>query len=387
MIVHGPYPVGEPRVEQEAHTAREAWWEVDVVAMRRAGEPARELVEGVRVLRLPLAHRRGAGMLALVEYAAFALLATLRAALLHARRRYAVVQVHAPPEFLVVAALLPRALGARVVLDVHDRGSDMFAMRFGSGHIGVRVLRRLERLAASAADAVITVHEPYARALRAAGIPPEKLAVVMNTADDRLLPTTPAQPAGGFRIVYHGTVTPAYGLELLVEAAALARDTIPELELEIIGEGDGVEAVRRRARELGLADRLSLEGRYLPRRETIARVAGADAGVIPNPPIALNDFALPSKLFEYVALGIPAAAPSLPTLREHFSDDELFFYRAGDAESLAEALRTIAGDPAAAAARAAAASRRYEEYRWPHSAERYLAVLRRLSPEPRAADR
>jgi hypothetical protein len=48
------------------------------------------------------------------------------------RRRPDVVQVHNPPDFLVSAALLPEALGARVVLDIHDLSSDMFEMWFFS---------------------------------------------------------------------------------------------------------------------------------------------------------------------------------------------------------------------------------------------------------------
>lgn len=377
MVVHGPYPLAEPRVEQEALTAVASGWEVDVVALRLPGEPARETRDGIDVIRLPLTHRRGGGMRVLGEYIGFALLATLAVARLHLTRRYAVVQVHAPPEFLVVAALLPRLLGARVILDVHDRGSDMFTMRFGRAPAA---LLRVEKAAASAADAVVTVHNPYARALEASGVPLEKLTVVMNAPRDALLPEAPAEGRDGFVVAYHGTITPAYGLELLVEAAALTVGAVPDLALQIVGEGDGAEAVRRRARELGIDGRMRLEGRYLPRPEAIARVAGASVGVIPNPPMRLNDFALPSKLFEYVAIGVPVAAPDLLTLREHFSEDELFFYRAGNAESLAETLRAIAADPDAATAKAGAARSRFRaEYGWERSAERYRALLERLA--------
>ena len=49
MVVHGRYPVGEPRVEQEARAAREAGFAVDVIALQGGGEPRYELVEGVQV--------------------------------------------------------------------------------------------------------------------------------------------------------------------------------------------------------------------------------------------------------------------------------------------------------------------------------------------------
>lgn len=383
MLVHGSYP--EPRVEREAQAARAAGWKVDVVAMRRQGEPATESVDGVNVVRLPFNHAHGMAIPAVVrEYVGFTALATVTVARLHLRRRYDVLQVHNPPDFLIVAALLPKATGAGLVFDVHDLSSDMFEMRFGSGgirSIAERILRGIERAAARAADAVVTVHEPYRAELVRRGVPEWKTAVVMNTVDERLLPSDEIPMSEDrFRIVYHGTVTPHYGLELLVEAFARIAEEVPESSLEIYGVGDAVPALRRQALRLGLADRVFIGGKQLPHREVLRRVRGASAGVIPNLPIKLNRHALSSKLFEYVVLGIPVVVASLPTLRAHFSDDEVLFFEPGSAKSLADALVTVAHDPEATSRRRIAASARYfTEYRWEAQAQRYREILERVS--------
>jgi hypothetical protein len=108
MVVHGTYPA-DPRVARETRAAVRAGFEVDVVAMREPGRPAREKAEGVEVHRLPISRSRGAGRLRFFgEYVAFAGLATLQLAWLALRRRPTVVQVHNPPDFLVFAALLPK---------------------------------------------------------------------------------------------------------------------------------------------------------------------------------------------------------------------------------------------------------------------------------------
>jgi glycosyltransferase involved in cell wall biosynthesis len=380
MVVHGPYPVGEPRVAREAAVAVAEGFEVEVVAMRRAGEPGRTTVEGVRVVRLPLSHRRDHGLAGMVlEYLGFTLAATTAVAGKHVHRRYDVVHVHNPPDFLVASALLPRLLGARVILDVHDLSAHMFGSRSGrGGPTAQTILRGIQRLAARSAHAVLTVHEPYRQELAAQGVDAGKITVVMNTLDERLLPDPAPAPGNGVRIVYHGTITPSYGLDLLVEAAARLRDELA-FEVELYGEGDAVETVRAAVVAAGLADRFHVGGSYLPHREVLARVAEASVGVIPNLPSELNRFALSSKLFEYVMLGIPVVSADLPTLRAHFSHDEVRFFRAGDAGSLAEAIADVIGDPRSAAARAGRARRRYEEYRWPVQAGRYAAVLRRLT--------
>jgi glycosyltransferase involved in cell wall biosynthesis len=383
MVVHGPYPL-DPRVVREARVALGQGYEVDIVATRQPGERAEEYVDGVRVIRLPVAHTMGGGAGRIMsEYAAFSVLASARLARLALNRRYAIVHVHNPPDFLVVAALIPRLLGCRVIFDIHDLSPDMFNMRFDGrwgADVADRFLRGLERWATRIADGVITVHDAYARELVRRGVPPEKLTVVMNSVDEQSLPSPLPASHEGFRVVYHGTVTPPYGLELVVEAVARISNRVPGIQLDVYGTGDAVAAARDRAAALGVAERVYFTDRYLPHAEVLDRVRSADVGVIPNLPTQLNRFALSSKLFEYVALGVPVVSADLPTIREHFADDEVRFFRAGDGDALAEALHDVASDVDAARARAKRALKRYEAYRWPRNAARYAELLSRIAP-------
>jgi glycosyltransferase involved in cell wall biosynthesis len=356
---------------------------VDVLATRQPGQPVVEHLDGARVIRLPIAHRWGAGAVRTArEYLGFTLLATIRVARLGRRRRYKVVHVNNPPDFLIVSALVPKLLGAKLIFDVHDLSPDMFAMRFSGrrgSQLADRLLRMLERSAANLADEVVTVHEPYRRELAARGVPWDKITVIMNTVDDRLLPATPSRGEDGFRVVYQGTVTPPYGVHLLVEATARIAEEVPEMRLEIYGDGDALPDIRSLAETLGVARRVRFSGRFLPQSEVLERVQSASVGVIPNLPTPLNQFALSTKLFEYVALGIPVVSADLPTIREHFSDAELRFFSAGDADALTAALLEIRREPEAAALRARAARSRYERYRWRVHARRYADVLERCS--------
>jgi glycosyltransferase involved in cell wall biosynthesis len=390
MVVHSAVPA-DPRVMAQVRAAREGGFDVDIVSLQAEGEARAEILErGARVFRLPVSHRRGAGLVGVVqEYLSFTTRASLKVAALHARRPYDVVEIHNPPDFLVLAALVPKLRGAAAMLDIHDLAPDMFDSRFG-GRRGAgaadRLLRVVERAATRFADHVLTVHEPYRQELISRGVPPERITVVMNSVDERLLPPAPAPVEAGFRIVYHGTVTPHYGVELLVGAAAEAARSVDALRLEVYGDGDAVGAAVARAAALGFGKALRIVSQQ-SRRDVLRAVSGAAVGVVPNLPTRLNRFALSTKLFEYVALGIPAVVADLPTLRMHFGDDDVLFFRAGDERALSRALVQVAEDPDAAQARARAALCRYEEYRWERNAERYLDVLRAVSSSRRVGAR
>jgi glycosyltransferase involved in cell wall biosynthesis len=384
MVAHSEYP-GDVRVAREARAAVAAGFAVEVVASRAAGEAAVESLEGVRVHRLPVVRRRGAGTARFLgEYLAFSVLATLRVARLALRRRLHVVQVHNPPDFLIVAGLLPRLLGGRLVLDVHDLSSDMFSMRFGDSRgaqLAEKTLQLVERLACRVADVVVTVHEPYRDELSRRGVDSDRILVLLNSLDEARLPNgLPPPTRDPFRVVYHGTVTSHYGLAGLLEAFASLPDRLSAARLEIVGAGDALPELAARTEALGVSDRVELSGAALPHAEVLTRIAGATVGVVPNLPSRLNRFALSTKLFEYVVLGIPVVVSDLPTLRRHFSAAEVEFFRAGDPEALANALLRVADDYDAALARAAAARDRYRKsYDWEGQARRYTRMLELLA--------
>ena len=264
MVVHAYYPIAEPRVQREARAAREFGYGVTVICLRGPGEASREQIDGVDVRRLRLRHSRGAHLGRFVfEYLAFAVLATLMLAPAAARRTYRVVHVHAPPDFLVVAGLLPKLRGARLLLDIHDLSPHLYRARFTGllGAIVSRVLEAIQQGACLTADHVVTVHEPYRMQLLRAGVDPGKVTVIMNSVDLHLLKGAPqrAAPLGGsshdyFTLAYHGTLTHWYGVDLLLEAMAHLRDCLPQIRALVLGDGDALDSLRELALKRGLQD-------------------------------------------------------------------------------------------------------------------------------------
>jgi hypothetical protein len=133
MIAYTNYQT-DPRVIREAEAAVSGGFDVDFIALRRDGEPPRELIRGVRLIHLNQTRYRGAGVLWYVlSYLQFFLRCLLMTTWLQVKRRYRVVHVNNMPDFFVFCALLPKLMGARVILDIHDPMPNTFASKFKQG--------------------------------------------------------------------------------------------------------------------------------------------------------------------------------------------------------------------------------------------------------------
>ncbi|HXG39650.1 MAG TPA: glycosyltransferase family 4 protein, partial [Candidatus Limnocylindrales bacterium] len=368
MVVHGYYP--DPRVEREARALVEAGYAVDVVALRDAGDPPVEEPEpGLVVRRVPLGRRRGRGALAqLGEYVAFLGLALVEVGRLHVTRRYDSVQVHNLPDFLILAALVPRIDGAGLILDLHDLMPEFAASRFGwpiDGRL-VRLVRLQERLSCRLADRVVTVSDHWAATLVERGVPAERLFVLMNLPDPALWSVPERDrgvPDGPLRLIYHGTLVERYGVDLAIRAVAVAREDA-DVRLHVHGWGERLPSLVELARRLGLGDAVEFSTERLPTRGLARLVAGADVGLVPYRRDVFTDGILPTKLMEYALLGMPAIVTRTPAIERLFDESMVRFVPGDDVDALAEAIVELARRPDLRAALGQGIRRFAERHRW-----------------------
>jgi glycosyltransferase involved in cell wall biosynthesis len=386
MVVHAYYPLGETRVEREALALIDRGYAVDVVCLQDAGEPAQESVDGVTVYRLPVQRGKRRGQVfQLFEYLAFFVLASIKLIGLHWRNRYGVIQAHNLPDFLVFAAIGPKLLGARVILDLHDLMPEFYAARGNRSMTSwpVRLVIWQEQISCRFADHVITVTDIWRETLIRRGVPAGKVSVVMNVADTRIFQRSLVdEPSlsrnGSFRLIYHGTLTHRYGVDLILRALAQVRSAVPGIRLTLIGAGDALDDLQRLAEELGLGEQVEFS-RELHAAHLPPLIAQADAGVVPNRNDPFTDTLLPTKLLEYVALGTPVIAARTQTIAAYFDDSMVKFFRPGDADDLANAILDLHTDRSLLVRLARNAGKFDEKYSWPQVSAQYAALVDRLN--------
>ena len=336
-------------MKREASASLGLGCNVAVVALREDGQAPEEQLGGLQVIRLEGKRSRGGPGAYLAEYGAF----TWRCRKLLATdpRLAAVrlVQVHTLPDFLIWAATPAQRRGARVVLDLHEIFPEFSASKYPGlpGRAVALVARVIERAARRKADLTITVNRPIDALLSERGIGrAEKRMIVHNSTDpeDFGPPRAPTASASGSRLelVYHGTLTPLYGLDLAVRGAAIAAAQGVKLRLTIIGSGSQLEALRRQVADQALESLVVFDA-PLPQDQLRARLAGFDAGVVPTRLNGMTRYSLSNKLLEYLHLGLPVLAARLPSYQSYLAEDSAWYWTPNDSHDFARAIVAFAG--------------------------------------------
>jgi glycosyltransferase involved in cell wall biosynthesis len=115
-------------------------------------------------------------------------------------------------------------------------------------------------------------------------------------------------------VVYVGSFERSRQLEFLLQVTQKLASADPRLMLLMIGDGpepDDRAHLERTAQSLGIADRVVWTG-WVSSMDTWRWVAGADVAVSLLPRSTLYDLASPTKVVEYLALGVPVVANDQP---------------------------------------------------------------------------
>ena len=326
---------------REARTLVRAGHEVTLVAVH----PVDEVRDGVRIRGLPAVARwrRPASWRRLIGLARAS-----GAELFHFH----------DPELLPAAYLLRRATGRPTIYDVHEAYPEFIAVK---DYLPAAVryplagsFRLLEPPLAGLHDALVFADEATPAAFRRLRRP----SVVLPNFPDRELVAAGAAELGTVSarppvLLYLGGVERNRGSRLMVEALALVRRQRPDAHLLVVGHfmPPALEReLRRDAQQHGVGDAVEIVGR-VPFAEIGRQLERAAVGWVPWQPYPKNQKNVPTKLFEYMAYGLPVVSSDLASTRPFLVDGATGrLVRADDPQAHAAAILEVLDDREAAAA-------------------------------------
>ena len=366
----------DSRVRREAKSLAAAGHDVTVVHLPSDRHADHLHLDGFRVVcATPPTWLRRA--LPLRAYRIAFLLAFVREAV---RARPEVVHAHDAP--MLAPGLLAARLGrAKLVYDSHELATGVpYRERFWA-----RMVVTLERIALPRCAAVITVSDGIADRLRDIYRLRQRPVVVRNVPDV----DAAAPGVAGLRerfgihsaplIIHQGALAPGRGCETLVEAVS----SLPDAHLVFLGDAwPGYRGVvERSAREAGIKDRVH----FVPSvavEDILRYTREADVGVsLLSDDCDNHRLALPNKVFDYIAAGVPVVVSDLPELRRMVEEHEVG--RTAKADDTSDVARALGAALSEDDERREALTRAGAELRWSREADRLLRLYKALASRGR----
>jgi glycosyltransferase involved in cell wall biosynthesis len=193
--------------------------------------------------------------------------------------------------------------------------------------------------------------------LAAKGVERARMTAVPMGVDAALFDRARVQPVtdprlDGRRIVlYLGRVARSRRSDFLLDVAALLRQDKPDVLLVIAGDApsdDEMAWMRREIARRGLDGHVLLTG-WLPQRTALGYAVRAEVGLSPIPRGTLFDVSSPTKLVEYLALGIPSVANDIPDQKRVIAESGAGLCVTMEARPFAAAVLKLLNDGALAA--------------------------------------
>jgi glycosyltransferase involved in cell wall biosynthesis len=386
LVVQSIYDF-DPRVRRKAEALAAAGFSVDVLALRPSPGKHSYSLNGVHVDTFSLGKQRGSLVRYAFEYAAFFLWVLFRLPWQMLRRRYSVIDINTLPDFLIFAAVLAKWMGAKLILDMHEITPEFYRSKYRipERSLTVRILTYVEKISMAFADHVLTINHPIEDLLVGRGLPRSKSTVIMNAVDESRFAASATsfssiageRGASGFVMMYHGTLTSIYGLDIAVEAFALAEKEMPGSELWILGLGPEAGALKELARARGVGESVRFPGQVAS-TDIPAWLRQADMGILPIRHDVFLDFAFPNKLPEFIFMDKPVLISRLKAIQHYFSDDALAYCAPNDAADLAQQMVRMYRNPHQRAQLAVTSKQEYLPIRWDVMRQRYIGLVEQL---------
>jgi glycosyltransferase involved in cell wall biosynthesis len=380
LIRHAYFP-DDPRDRKQAFALIEAGHAVDVLCLKKKDQSAYAMVNGVRVFRIPLTHKRLSIQRYFIEYMLSFILFSGLLLPLFFKMRYARIQVSTMPDFLVFTTILPKLLGARVLLDLHEPVPELWITKYGERYgFLLMVQKKIEKAAIGYADACSTVTKQLRERFGERGADINKISVIPNVCeeifDQRFSTATQVRhdSDGRFRLVTHGLIEERYGHEIVVRALEHLGEELSSAHFYIYGDGEYKPELIEKVNRSTCKERIHFLG-FVSFDELIQDLLLADVAVIPTQKSPYSELVDTNKMYEYIALHKPVIASRLAAVEENFDDEAIMFFQPGSHRDLAGCIRELFHSKEKRSSLVKNAYYRYSKMCWSETKVQYVTLV------------
>jgi len=370
--VHPPF---DTRIfHKQAKTLVKAGYDVTLIVQHNKNE----VVDGVKIIALPKPRNRFTQMLSL----------TWRAFRLALRQKANIYHFH-DPELLSWGALLKLTTKAKIIYDVHENVRKQILNKtwlpsWSRSFLSAAYVL-VERICLPFIDEIIIAEDSYIENYQgrknAVALRNYPILTYLEPRED--VDKTNRGAGHSFKVIYVGGLTRLRGALELVEAMRIVKaDGYEEVRLDLIGPITSLELKRKLDTVIcqhDLEGHVSIPGPILHEQvhEILSQSQVGMAVLHPDPNYVDS---LPTKLFEYMAAGIPVIASNFPLWKEIVEGNECgLTVDPLNPEEIAEAIEYLLNHPEEQRKMSENGRRAVlEEYNWKKEGEKLLALYAEL---------
>jgi glycosyltransferase involved in cell wall biosynthesis len=322
---------------------------VDVIVLKHGNQKTKETSNGVNIYRTQKKRDNLKGPISyLLDYLRFFIVGSLLLLVKQIRHGYDVIHVHNLPDFLVFMALIPKLMGAKIILDIHDILPEFYCQKFGIEFTSfkIRLLLLVERISIRFADHVIVSNDLWrTKIINRTEISPHKCTTILNYPCIEFYENVSDKSTNNeFSIIYPGTVSQHHGVDIAVKALACVREKIPNVRLHICLQKSYLRSSNNYHNSLILlCNRLNLRNNVkffepVPVDQLGKIFKSVDLGVVPKRAGIFSSEAFSTKILEFMAAGLPTAASKTTVDQYYFDDSMIMFFEPGNHKDLARCI-------------------------------------------------
>lgn len=386
MIYYTFYNIN-PTFRREADSLIDRGDQVDVICLRNIDEKKFESVKSANVHRIMLrSFNETKPMHYFGKLVKFFILSTFLVTKLHRQKRYDVIHITSPPDFMVFTSIIPKCFGAKVILDIHDIVPEFYQRKFfvSNYHPIVIILKWIEKISTRFADHIFTVTDIWKKKLSRRSIPEAKCSVLLNAPDSKIFfrrNSLTSSNCKTFRLVYHGSLREHFGVETAVRAMEKISEDIPTARMDIYGFGNQKDYLCRIANHMNLEKCISFNN-SIPSDAIPDLIEQCDVGIVPTYDGVFACEALSVKSLEYMAMQVPIVISRTIVTKYYYDDSMVMFFKPGNQKDLARAVIELYRNPEKRKELIRNASLFIQKHSWEYYKKVYYRVIDNLNSKP-----
>lgn len=259
----------------------------------------------------------------------------------HLKSRYQVIHIHNVPDFLVFMSFIPKLMGAKIILDIHDILPEFFCQKFNKpiDSYLAKLLFVVEKLSVRFANHVIVSNDLWrGRIIQRNNLSPDHCTTILNYPTKEFFNNSVHKFKNNeFKIIYPGTISYIHGIDIAINAIAIVKHQFPDVRLNIYTIPTNMKYFNYIN---SLIDHLQLNKNvkfyeFVPLERLRELMSTSTMGIVPKREGIFAGEAFSTKILQFMAAGIPVIASRTKIDEYYFDDSMIMFFEPNNPEDLA----------------------------------------------------